>query len=155
MLRGLLTGGVLFLGVSLGWQLHGAWSLIGLGRAKADAVRITEVRERDTIRLSAALERDAAAARTVYRTLYREIPRHVPAQAVARCDVPVGFVRVHDAAAVAVPAVPDPVGRPDEAASGVGLDRVAVAVAGNYETCNAVRAQLAALQSWVRAMSDP
>ena len=63
-------------------------------------------------------------------------------------------MRLHDAAAQGVPAVPDPPGQPDAAAPGIGLDTVARAVVDNYETCNAVRAQLSSLQNWVRAQAD-
>lgn len=154
MLRAILTGGVLFVGLSVGWQLRATWALWGQTQAEAQVVR-TMVRQAE---VSAEADKrhgaTAEATRRVYRTFYREIPLHVPAEAVARCDVPVGFVRLHDAAAQGVPTVPDPAGRPDAAATGVGLDAVAGAVVDNYETCNAVRAQLAALQDWVRAQAD-
>jgi len=154
VLRAILTGGVLFVGLSVGWQLRATWALLGQAQAQARVVR-TMIRQAEVS--AEADERHGATAeatRTVYRTLVREIPLHVPAEAVARCDIPAGLVRLHDAAAQGVPAVPDPPGQPDAAAPGIGLDTVARAVVDNYETCNAVRAQLSGLQNWVRAQAD-
>ncbi|MFN3522241.1 MAG: hypothetical protein ACK4YQ_08320 [Phenylobacterium sp.] len=153
MFRALAAGAVLFVGLSLGWQLRGAWALWGQVRAEAAVARIASRRAEISAGTDRAHEADARRARTIYRTLVREIPRHVPADAAARCDVPVGFVRLHDAAAQGVPTVPDAAGRPDGAASGVDLPAVAETLIDNYETCNAVRDQLAALQGWVRAQS--
>ncbi|WP_374576127.1 hypothetical protein [Phenylobacterium sp.] len=153
MLRTLLTGGVLFVGLSIGWQLRATWALLGEARAEAQVVRVVTRQAAITAATDDRYAAAAEAAQVVYRDLHREIPKHVPPEAVARCDVPAGFVRLHDAAAQGVPAVPDAAGLPDAAASGVGLDTVAAAVVGNYEACNAVRVQLSALQDWVRAQA--
>lgn len=82
-------------------------------------------------------------------TIIKEVPRYVPAQADAACTVPVGFVRMHDAAAAG--AVLDPgAGDTDAAPSGIALSTVASTVAGNYTNSHADAAQLSALQQTLR-----
>lgn len=86
-------------------------------------------------------------------TITKEIPVYVTAQADARCTVPVGFARVHDAAAANV--LPGPAGASDAQPSGLALSAVAGTVVDNYTTCHAVAAQLTSLQDWVRANTAP
>ncbi|MDR9130216.1 hypothetical protein FEP35_04307 [Burkholderia multivorans] len=81
-------------------------------------------------------------------TIVKEVPVYVDREADRACAVPVGFVRVHDAAAANVP-VGDP-GSADAAAAGVTLSAVAATVAGNYTTCHENAEQLIALQARVR-----
>lgn len=82
-------------------------------------------------------------------TLTKEIPVYVTAQADAACPVPVGFVRVHDAAAANE--LLGPAGIADAQPSGLALSAVAGTVVDNYATCHAAIEQLKALQGWVRA----
>lgn len=86
-------------------------------------------------------------------TITREIPAHVTPQADARCPVPVGFVRVHNAAAQNLP-LHRPAADPDAPAPGVTLSAVAATVAGNYGTCHVVREQLLALQDYLRGLQQ-
>jgi hypothetical protein len=86
-------------------------------------------------------------------TLTREVPVYVTPQADAACPVPLGFARVHDAAAAGTD-VPHPAGAADAARSGIALSTVAGTVVDNYTTCHATAAQLSALQEWVRANSE-
>lgn len=83
-------------------------------------------------------------------TLTQKVPFYVPAPADAACPVPVGFVRLHDAAAAGTE-VPDRPGAADAVPSGVALSTVAGTVVDNYTTCHATAEQLTALQDWVRA----
>lgn len=85
--------------------------------------------------------------------LHQEIPRHVTTSADAACPVPVGFVRVHDAAAQGVPIDPA-AGDPDAPAPGITLSAVADTVAGNYGTCHEIREQLIGLQDYVRGLRE-
>ncbi|KVP62189.1 hypothetical protein [Burkholderia ubonensis] len=80
--------------------------------------------------------------------IIKEVPVYVDREADRACVVPVGFVRVHDAAVANVP-VGDP-GHTDAAPSGVALSAVAATVAGNYTTCHENAEQLIALQARVR-----
>jgi len=83
------------------------------------------------------------------QTIIREVPVYVTQTADAQCPVPVGFVRMHDAAAAGT--VPDPgsAGDVDAAAPGITLSGVASTVAYNYTTCHEIREQLISLQDWV------
>ncbi|MBU9512566.1 hypothetical protein [Burkholderia multivorans] len=81
-------------------------------------------------------------------TIIKEVPVYVDREADRACVVPLGFVRVHDAAAANVP-VGDP-GSTDAAAAGVALSAVAATVADNYTTCHENAEQLIALQARVR-----
>ena len=78
--------------------------------------------------------------------IIKEVPIYVSASADAQCDVPAGFVRIHDAAASGQPATP---GAADAAPSGVALSAIAETVADNYGTCRETAEQLRALQEWV------
>ncbi|MBU9122353.1 hypothetical protein KTD15_26560 [Burkholderia multivorans] len=81
-------------------------------------------------------------------TIIKEVPVYVDREADRACVVPLGFVRVHDAAAANVP-----LGHPgstDAAATGVALSAVAATVADNYTTCHENAEQLIALQARVR-----
>lgn len=84
-------------------------------------------------------------------TIMKEVPVYVTAEADARCPVPVGFVRVHDAAAQNLP-LHRPAGDPDAPAPGVTLSAVAGTVAGNYQQCHEVREQLIGLQDYVQRL---
>lgn len=83
-------------------------------------------------------------------TITREVPVYVTPQADTRCTVPLGFARVHNAAAAGT-TLPSPAGSADASPSGVALSAVAGTVVDNYTTCHATAAQLTALQEWVRA----
>ena len=86
-------------------------------------------------------------------TLTKEIPVYVTAHADARCVVPVGFARVHDAAAAGV--LPGAPGAADAQPSSLALSAVAGTVVDNYTTCHTTAAQLTALQDWVRVNTAP
>ncbi|GLQ93462.1 hypothetical protein [Dyella acidisoli] len=129
---------------------------IALAEARADAATTAQ---RDlTGQLAAVRASEHIVTRYVDRvrvvqergaTLTKEIPVYVTAQADAACSVPVGFVRVHDAAAANE--LPGPAGTLDAQPSGVALSAVAGTVVDNYATCHAAIEQLKALQAWVRA----
>jgi len=85
-------------------------------------------------------------------TITREIPIYVTPQTDAAFPLPVGFVRVHDAAAQGVPlGGPGPT---DAQASGIKASLAASVVADNYTNCLAITAQLTALQDFVRDPDD-
>lgn len=101
--------------------------------------------------MAARLEGAKTKTRTVTKTLTREVVNYVTPLAVRHCAIPLGFVRLHDAAAANhLPAA----SRLDADAPG-GVDLVAVAetVAENYGTCHEWREQLDALIDWHRSAS--
>lgn len=90
--------------------------------------------------------------RTVYRTIRTEIHDHVSPAIDRAFPMPVGLVRLHDAAArgLDVSAVPDSAGQPDDAASRFAASDLAGAFTDNYGACRANAEQLSGLQSWIR-----
>lgn len=83
----------------------------------------------------------------------KEVPVYVTPTADARCTVPVGFVRLHDAAAQGQSLPAAPVAAVD-APSGLALSAVASTVAGNYGICRATAERLSALQDWVKRQHE-
>lgn len=81
------------------------------------------------------------------RALAVEIPKHVTPEIDRRYPLPVGLVRVHDAAVAGldVSAVADPLGRPDDAASSVAASDAGQVLNDNYAGC---RADQDALRKW-------
>lgn len=87
-------------------------------------------------------------------TIIQKVPVYVTAQADSHCIVPVGFVRLHDAAATST-TLPDPAGPADAQPSGLALSTLAGTVVDNYTTCHATAENLTTLQDWVRDNSEP
>lgn len=130
-----------------------------VAQAQTKASEAARVQERRAVAVSDTIgarhEVAAANIRTVTRTLIREVPVYVTAEADARCVVPVGFVRLHDAAASGRPAsLPDPAGQSHDAPSGLDLSAVGGVVAENYGTCREDAQRLIDLQDWVTAQRE-
>jgi hypothetical protein len=149
-------------GFKLAWQLQaGAIAKIQLADARAEAAAVTKARVQEAAAAKVSDEAGAKAAdhqakiQVVTRTIVREVPAHVTPQADARCVIPVGLVRVHDAAArgVDVTEVPDPTGRSDDAPASVRCSELAGVVADNYGLYRSVSQQLIDLQDWVTAQA--
>lgn len=143
---------------------RGHWLAAGEARGRAGeqaaerarvlaALKGVAVREQ-----AAAVITDHAAAvltaervRVVYRTqiLTQEVPVYVTPKSDADCVVPLGFVRLHDAAASGDPAsLPGPAGGSLQAASGVPLSAVAATVIGNYGVAYDWRAEALTWRDW-------
>lgn len=84
----------------------------------------------------------------VTRTLIKEVPIHVTREADAHCVVPLGFVRLHDAAATGGPAPSYASGESPDQASGTDLSTVAGTVADNYGYARELEAQVTGWQDW-------
>lgn len=81
-------------------------------------------------------------------TIIKEVTRYVSPEADAACTVPVGFVRMHNAAAANQP---DPsLGAADAAPAGIALSTASETIATNYTTCHANAEQLTRLQASLR-----
>ena len=87
-----------------------------------------------------------------YRTIIQKVPTYVTPQDDLRYPLSVGFVRLHDAAALGVDpgSVSIGAGQSDDARSPVESSALATVIAGNYEACHANAQQLTDLQDWVR-----
>ncbi|HXQ16901.1 MAG TPA: hypothetical protein VN814_19995 [Caulobacteraceae bacterium] len=141
-------------GFAAGWKVHD-WRD---GAAEVHAAR-TAV---STIQRQAAASQTIAVAdqaaqdrvRTVTRTLIEKVPVYVSATTDARFPLPVGFVRLHDAAAAGddLPAVAPGADGADDAASDVAASAAATVIVGNYGACHADQARLAELQAWARSV---
>jgi len=84
-------------------------------------------------------------------TLAKEIPAYVTPKDDAACTLNPGAVRLLDAAAGGLPAVPDAAPGADDAPSGVALSTLVTTDVGNDAAALENADQLAALQAWVRA----
>lgn len=139
----------------LNGRVHSAEEAAAAARASQstlqEELRIEREKERVVIRYVDRVR----VVREQADTIVKEVPVHVTLQADARCDVPAGFVSLHDAAARNLP-LHQPAGDPDAPAAGVALSAVATTVAGNYGTCHEIREQLIALQDYIAILSgDP
>lgn len=153
---------VLLIGLSIGaagtWKVRdwkAAESALKASRAETRAAVVVAERTQEAAVITEDVGREVDAARAetriVYRTIIERIPVHVTPEIDRDYPVPVGFVRVHDAAAAgSAPALPDGAGQPDNAPSGVALSAVADTVVGNYAVCNDDRARLIGWQDWYR-----
>lgn len=84
----------------------------------------------------------------VTRTLIKEVPIHVTAESDNRCVVPLGAVRVLDAAATGNPTISYGPGESADQASGVELSGVVSNVTDNYGYTRELEAQVIGWQDW-------
>ena len=80
--------------------------------------------------------------------IIKEIPKYISKDADAKCDVPNGFVVLHDSASRNE--VPDSTRSIDAGTSEVKLSDVATTVTENYTTYHKVAEQLKSLQEWIK-----
>lgn len=150
-----LAIGLSFGGVG-GFQLRDLMARANAGeQTRADLRGAREVIDRTdkaaqiTQTVSQSVDQTRERVLVEYRTITERIPVYVTAQADRRVDMPVGFVRLHDAAAEgSASALPDGPGESPDAPSGVALSAVAGTVTGNYEQCHVWRSQLIGWQGW-------
>lgn len=122
-----------------------------LERARKDVAR----REAKAVQITDDVARKSEAHQVEIRwrtiTTIREVPKYVTAETDRSYPIPVGLVRVHDAAARGLDpsAVPDPSGLPDDAPSGVTASALGASIASNYGSCLADLERFRDLQGWV------
>ena len=80
--------------------------------------------------------------------IIKQVPVYITKDADTKCDVPTGFVVLHDSASRNE--VPDTTRKVDETTSSVKISGVAETVVDNYTTYHEVAEQLRSLQEWVR-----
>jgi len=150
----------LLVGLSIGaagtWQLRDWMAAEAVAKqARADLRGAIEVGRRT--RVAAGITQDVGvaveAARVETRIVYRTITERIPVYVTPEIDrdylLPVGFVRLHDAAASgSASALPDGAGEPADAPSGVPLSSAAATIVGNYASCTDDRARLKGWQDW-------
>ena len=100
-----------------------AVATIKLAAARTEVVREVEIKYRDRIQ-TVTVKGDE---------IIKEVTKYVPIADDARCDVPDGFVRVHNAAWTNTPAGPP--AESDRGSSGIPLAEIAEASAVNASAC--------------------
>lgn len=152
VILGALVGAIMLCLASFGAGHHYAVLQEDKAIAKAEAQAILDTQAQDKITHDADVAQALAQQKIVTqtKTIIQKVPVYVSKKAVDACVVPIGFIRLHNAAA-SDGTVPDAAGISNDAPAGIGLDTVAASVAGNYGTYHYVAAQLRALQAWVAA----
>jgi len=148
----------LTVGAGSGYKVRDVMAQADSAKAAKAEVRTVErvvYRERAAADVTQAAGEKAATRqaeiRYVTRTIVEKVPEYVTAEADRTCILPVGFVRLHDAAAAGEgDALSEPTGQSNDAPSGVACSAAAATIAGNYGDYAAVSAQLTDLQSWIR-----
>jgi hypothetical protein len=135
-------------GFAAGWKVHDWADAQAQLKATRHVVGVVQAQGRVNDAIAVQQQATHDRIRTVTKTIIEEVPTYVTAQADAHCTVPLGFIRVHDAAADGLPPVPLGSGRSADAPSGVAISSVAATVAGNYGLCNGFREQLMGWQAW-------
>jgi hypothetical protein len=134
------------------WQHHRAGALV-LQLANAQSQAIAAGFEASAAKLNErTVTQFVDRVRVVHdttQTLLREIPTYVTPTMDHLYPLPVGFVRVHDAAAAGLPGLPAPRAA-DASGSPVEASRAIAVIVDNYGTCHETAEQLSALQEWVQ-----
>lgn len=121
-------------------------------KAKAEIARIEAESKKISEKVVVKYKEKIVTIKEQGEQIVKEVPIYVTKDSDAKCDVPNGFVVLHDSASKnEVPRTPSST---DGDSSGVKLSEVATTVATNYTTCHEVRAQLKALQDWVKLQQD-
>ena len=156
------------IGLTVGWEHTGRIQLgpfhvsglgVKLNEAKLPSVKTVErivYKERAAAAITAKVDAATTTAqeriRTVYRNKYVEVPKYVSDKVDDNFSVPVGLVRVLNAAALNKPVseVPDPSGKPDDSASDFSPSDIGRFGVTNLGTCQVEFEKLRSLQLWVR-----
>jgi hypothetical protein len=123
-------------------RLKAAQAKVAKREAQADKI---------TAKTSADLQKTRVEIQYRTVTLTKEIPTYVPIDP-SRGSLPVGFVRLYDAAVLGVSPAPDGAGRADAEPSGVTDAQLAQTDIENLGACRANAAQLEAFQRWYEAI---
>jgi hypothetical protein len=119
--------------------------------AQAHVAAVTAAQAKASATVMAAYTPAVAAIAANATTLTKEIPAYVTPKDDAGCTLNTGAVRLLDAAAGGLPAVPDAPSSADDAPSGVALSTLVTTDVSNDAAALENADQLAALQAWVRA----
>lgn len=162
--KAIIATGVVILGLLAWWHdkhqrniiANQGTRIVAFEDAEAARKRLVSVTLITQGEIRARIEAQAAAhqenIRIVTKTIIKEVPVLVTPETDNRFPVPVGVVRVLDAAALgtSVASIPVPTGKTDGDASDVKASEVASNGASNYGSCNATRVQLIDLQEWIK-----
>lgn len=116
-------------------------------KAKEEIARIEKESAENTIKIEAEYKNKVVIIKEKGDVIIQKVPEYISKTSDAKCDVPNGFVVLHDSAVKNE--ISDTTREFNESSSGVELSAVAKTVTGNYTTCNEVREQLKSLQDWI------
>lgn len=162
---GMILGGVSLFALALGITslrlTHAKHDLASLKAAGAAALAKAQAHAAEVERASEKVSADARDAlaqqqgQIVYRTrtLVKEIPTHVTPADDARCTVSAGFVRVFNASAGGLPAVPPGASGSDSAPSGIALSSVLGTTVEDFGTAYGWRAEALTWRDWYTAQA--
>lgn len=136
---------------------HEAQDAKALRKQVAEANRQIEREQASDASTQATGEAVAVAVDRVQwrtRTLIKEVPVYVtPETDRSYGDLPLGFVRLHDAAALGTAPVPFGTGKSSDTSGGVAPSAAVGTIADNYGTCHVWREQVIGWQDWYRSQS--
>ncbi len=136
----------------IAWQRHQTADLSSrLANAQADTMAAlfdASVAKVDVKIITQYVDRVRVVHDTT-QVIQREISTYVTPSTDRAFPLPVGFIRVHDAAATGV--LPGPAGDTDATASDITTSHAADVIAANYGTCLEIREQLNAVLDRVEA----
>ena len=145
----------LAVGFGGGWKLRDLIAASDARKAAVEAVKqanktIAKTQESAVITQGVGEKVEKAQVEIRYQTreVVRNVPFYVTKEADQRCDVPLGFVRLHDASATGKAAVPYGSGESADTSSGVDLSEVSRTTALNYGQALEWRAQVIGWQTW-------
>jgi cell division protein FtsL len=136
----------------IGWQRHHAADLtsrLADAQAKQLAAQFEASAARIDVKVITQYVDRVRVIHDTSQTLQREIPTYVTPATDRAFPLPVGFVRLHDAAASGLSTLPA-AGLADATASDVAASQAADVIVTNYGLCHETTAQLSALQDWIR-----
>lgn len=150
-----LLGGLWGLVAIRGRQRDQARAEAAQWRSAADGYKAAWQHERQAYAISdkaaSAFAQASQRVEVQTRTLVQKVPIYVTPETDARCFVPVGLVRVWNAAATGSDpgAVPIPAGLADGDASGIACSELASDIATAFGDARQNTEQLKALQGWI------
>lgn len=151
ILIGVAFVGIVFSGgFATAWHIKSLSEQAALAKAATDALHIEQVQDARTLDISIETANQLTTLQTITIALIQKVTTYVSAQADAACTVPVGFVRLYNAAS-SMSALPDAAGVSDDAASGVALSSVADITVRAFGICNTEIDRLRELQKWINA----
>lgn len=154
VLRMVIALGLFALGCAAGWNVRDGRAAKVELRTVTRTIEVERKRDAVSAEVGAKAAKAVERERVVTRTLIQKVPVYVAPETDRRFPLPVGFVRVHDAAVSGAEPLPDPAGRADGSASDVAASEAAGVVAANYGDCRADQAKLSALQDWNRRQGE-
>jgi len=156
LIKPLIYAGVVIGIFAAGWfkgNAHGTQKLTDYqGKQAIEAVRIVTRQGAVTERVVTEYRDRAAKTRTVTETIEKEVTKYVESKPLTlSCTLDATWVRLHDAAAGALP---NASASTDDPATGPTAASALPTITGNYRTYQEVADRLRGLQAWVKGQGE-